>query len=569
MSRMAWPTIIGLSVLLNACTAASPVPSTTQPSQPAPMAQRTLAIAIRAEPTSLSLRPPRETFADVQHTAIFNADIAIADDRGSPVPYLVEALPQLNSDSWRVLPDGRMETTYRLRPNLTWQDGTPLSAEDFVFSFRVYGTPDVGLALQPPFNSIERVEASDARTFTIHWTRPYPDAGHMTGRDQNFPALPRQLLESHFTNEPVETFLTHPYWSREFLGLGPYRVVNWEPGSFIEAAAFEGHAGGRPKIDRIKIMFISDANAVLAHLLSGDLDFAAPFTMAIPNALTLKDEWASKQGGTVLYQVGGFWHGLGVQFLPERTSPQALLDVRVRRAIAHAIDRPAFNDAMNAGVGLEADYYLPTTGQWGSEVQRGAVKHNHDLQLAEQLMREAGFEKGPNGVYTSATEGEFAVEVRTTAGPYATELAALANDWENAGFKINQQIIPPARSQDLETAAGYPGLRLTTSPATERIALAPIPGNIPTPENGWRGGSQISWTNTEYTRLVGQFSSTLERAERGDLMTQLARVFSEDLAVISLHFPPIVLAAAASLTGPKEGAPETNVFWNIQQWELR
>jgi len=526
-------------------------------------------MAIRLEPTSLSLRPPRETFADVQHTAMFNADIAIADGRGVPVPYLVEALPQLNSDSWQVLPDGRMKTTYHLRPNLTWHDGAPLSAEDFVFGYRVYATPDVGLSLQPPFSAIDEVEAPDTRTLVIHWKRPYPDAGHMTGRDQNFPALPRQLLEATFANESVETFLTHPYWSREFLGLGPYRVVNWEPGTFIEAAAFDGHASGRAKIDRIKILFISDPNTNLANLLSGELHFAAPFTMAIPNALTLKQEWATNQGGSVFYQVGGFWHGLGVQFLPERTSPRALLDVRVRRAVAHAIDRAAINDAINAGIGLEADYYLPSTGQWGQEVQRGAVKHGHDLRLSEQLMRDAGFEKGAEGIYSSPVEGPFNAEVRTAAGAGAAELAALANDWEKAGFKINQRIIPSAQAQDRETTAGYPGLRLTTTPATERVAVSPIPGNIPTPENGWRGGSQISWTNPAYTRLVEQFGSTLGRAERGEQMTQMVRVFSEDLAVISLHFQPVVFAAAAPLTGPQEAPPETNVFWNIHQWELR
>ncbi len=569
MGRLAWVTILGLAALLIGCSPASPGPSSVESSQPGPAAQRPLVMAIRLEPTSLSLRPPRETFSDVQHTAIFNADIAIADDRGAPVPYLVEALPQLNSDSWQVFSDGRMKTTYHLRPNLTWQDGTPLSAADFTFGYQVYATPEVGLALQPPFIAIEQVEATDAQTFVIHWKRPYPDAGHMTGRDQNFPALPRQLLEAPFASQTVESFLMHPYWSREFLGLGPYRVVNWDPGSFIEAAAFDGHATGRPKIDRIKIMFISDPNTTLANLLSGDLDFAAPFTLAIPNALTLKQEWAPKQGGVVLYQVGGFWHGLGVQFLPERTSPRALLDVRVRRALAHAIDRPTINDAINSGVGLEADYYLPTTGRWGPEVQRGSVKHGYDLQLSEQLMREAGFEKDADGIYSSSAEGQFNVEVRTAAGAAAAELAAISNNWENAGFKINQRIIPSALAQDLETTAGYPGLRLTTTPATERVAVSPIPGNIPTPENGWRGGSQISWTNPEYTRLVQQFSSTLDRDQRGEQMIQMVRVFSEDLAVISLHFQPVVLAAAAPLTGPLEGRPETNAFWNIHQWELR
>ena len=57
-----------------------------------------------------------------------NAGLAINDERELPHPYLAEALPELNSDTWRVFPDGRMETAYRLRPNLTWHDGRPLTA---------------------------------------------------------------------------------------------------------------------------------------------------------------------------------------------------------------------------------------------------------------------------------------------------------------------------------------------------------------------------------------------------------------------------------------------------------
>jgi ABC-type transport system substrate-binding protein len=98
--------------------------------------------------------------------------------------------------------------------------------------------------------------------------------------------------------------------------------------------------------------------------------------------------------------------------------------------------------------------------------------------------------------------------------------------------------------------------------------VAPVPGNIPTPENGWRGGSQIAWTNAEYTRLVDEFASTLDRARRSEQVVGMARVFSDNVAAISLHFPPRVVSAAARLTGPHEVPPEANVFWNVHQWEL-
>ncbi|HEY3116799.1 MAG TPA: ABC transporter substrate-binding protein, partial [Chloroflexota bacterium] len=441
----------------------------------------------------------------VDYRVLFNGDIAVADDRAVPVPDLVEALPRLNSDSWQVLPDGRMQTTYHLRPNLTWHDGTQLSADDFVFGYQVYSTPEVGLSLQTPFIAIEGVEAPDPRTLVIRWKRPYPDAGHMTGRDQSFPALPRHLLATAFANQSVESFLTHPYWAREFLGSGPYRVLQWEPGAFIDAAAFDGYARGRPKIDRLKITFSFDANTLLANLLSGELDFAGGSTMGARDAATLQQEWQAKRGGVVLYQARN-WRGLSIQFLPGLTTPRALLDVRVREALAHGIDRAALSDAIYAGTASEADYFLPPDGAWGPEVQRGAIKYGYDLQHSEQLMREAGFEKSPDGTYASPQEGQFAVEARVTAAS-ASELAALADGLGRAGFKIDQRLIPQALALDLETKAGYPGMFLTTQVATERTATAPIPGNIPTPENGWRGGSQISWTHPEYTRLVQQFTS--------------------------------------------------------------
>src|SRR5436305_14754861 len=105
------------------------------------------------------------------------------DERETPHPYLVEALPQLNTGSWKVFPDGRMETTHRLRPNLTWHDGAALTADDFVFGWQVYSAPELGAAGSVPQNQIEEVAAPDPSTVLIKWQRPYPDAAQM---DQSF-----------------------------------------------------------------------------------------------------------------------------------------------------------------------------------------------------------------------------------------------------------------------------------------------------------------------------------------------------------------------------------------------
>src|SRR6266545_727439 len=179
-----WLLTCGIALLAAACAPAASSPSQS-PSESSRSAlstqpQRTAMMAIRLEPNTLALRPPRETFANIDHNRLFNADFATLDDRAVPQPYLVEALPQLNTDSWQVQADGRMRTTYRLRPNLSWHDGTPMSAEDYVFSRRVYSNPDVGLSRQPPFDAIDQVEAPNLRTLVIRWKRAYPAAAHMS-----------------------------------------------------------------------------------------------------------------------------------------------------------------------------------------------------------------------------------------------------------------------------------------------------------------------------------------------------------------------------------------------------
>jgi ABC-type transport system substrate-binding protein len=443
-----------------------------------------------------------------------------------------------------------------------------MSAEDYVFSWRVYSTPEVGLSRQPPFDAIEQVTAPDARTLVIDWKRPYPDAAHMAGREVNFPALPRHLLEAQFTPDGIEAFVNQPYWAREYVGLGPYREVAWEPGAFIEAVAFDGHATGRPKIDRIRIMFIGDRNAALANVLAGELHLTGPTVLGVEQAVTVEREWGPRQGGAVINQFF-LWRGIYIQFLQQFQTPRALSDVRVRRALAYTVDKELINEAANSGQAKEADYYLPPSSKWGAAVERGAVKYRLDPRLSDQIMRDAGYDKGRDGFYAHPSEGRLMIQLATNSGGSGElEVATLANEWQKNGFQIEQKIIPSALSLDVELRGSYPGLFVTTNRATERTAVSPIPGNIPNPENNWRGGSQTSWTHPTYTTLVGQFNASLVPDERAEVLAQMARVFTDDVGGISLHFQPTPAAIVAALRGPRAGASETNLWWNVQEWEL-
>ena len=129
-------------------------------------------------------------------SGIYFYQLSYVDEKGRPVPHLVEALPQLGTDSWKLLPDGRMETTYRLKPNVSWHDGQPLTADDFVFAWRVYTTPGVSEPAEMPWPAIDEVRAPDPRTLVIAWNRHYADADTLTLRSREFPPLPRHEVRA-------------------------------------------------------------------------------------------------------------------------------------------------------------------------------------------------------------------------------------------------------------------------------------------------------------------------------------------------------------------------------------
>src|SRR5581483_4740670 len=363
---------LGAVVVLLSCARPSPQGATTSASVAPAAPQRTLVLAVRTEPPSLSDRPFVSTTPVLDTVPLFNAELDRKDERGQSSPYLAEALPTVGTESWRVLPDGGAETTYRLKPNLTWHDGQPLTANDFVFAWHVYATPDLGASRSLPFEPMQEVSAVDDRTFVIRWREIYADADQL---GTSFPPLPRHILEKDFSNLDPSTFPTLAYWSTEYVGVGPFRLTRWEPGSFIEGDAFPGFVLGAPKVDHVKAQVIPDANTAVPNLLSGTVHFIGQYILSPDNIPSLESQWGA-DGGTILYSpvdLRGGW----VQQRPEFVSPAALLDVRVRQALAHALDRAAGNEALYAGRGILADTCLSPLAPFYSQVEPVLQKYSY------------------------------------------------------------------------------------------------------------------------------------------------------------------------------------------------
>jgi peptide/nickel transport system substrate-binding protein len=532
-----------------------------------------LVAAVRVEPKTIAARGLGQNTGVALYLTkkLFNADLALLDDQANPQPYLAEALPQLNTDSWKVAPDGTMETIYRLRPNLVWHDGTPLTADDFVFSWKVYATPDLGTAASPPISLIQDVQAPDSQTVVIHWTQPYAAAGALqsvgTGAT-GLPPLPRAVLGATLEAGSAEAVLNHPYWTTGFVGLGPYRLDRWEPGTFIEAAAFDRHALGTAKIPRIKLVFMPDGNTTLAAMLAGEVQLTADNGLPPQQVATYFRQ--RPPGSASVVQYANQWRAAHLQFRPDFVSPPYLRDVRVRQGLAHAADRVTLNDLIYDGQFTVADSFFAPTSEIGRAADAAVTKYPFDLRQSAQLLADAGFTRGSDGFYTSPTEGRFSAEVKTNGGTdNEAEMSALAAGWRQAGFDFHEAVLPAVQAQNTQVRASFPGLYIYSG----NVGAGQIPGmasnNIPRPENSWRGASYDGYSTPEMDRLIVAFTTALTMTDQTRLAAEIAKLYSSDLPAISLFFPTQPWVFTSDLTGPKPCTSESNVAWNIHTWEFK
>jgi len=568
--------LLSLAVLVTGCATPSPSAPASSPNQAgtvsqasAPAAERVLTVSIAREPTFIAgLAPLPSQQASDFYVRMFNAFVDLVDDQNRPQPYLAEALPQLNTDTWTILPDGKMETRYHLKPNLVWHDGQPLVADDFVFAFEVSAPANGFRTAVAPYTMMESVLAPDPRTVVIRWKSIYPDAGLLLGAARfGLVPIPRRLVGEAY-QQGMEAFQGHPYWSHEFVGAGPYKLAKWDLGTSIEAVAFDQHVTGRPKIDRIRMLFISEPNTSFANLLSGNTQMALD-SITFAHMLQLKQEWAPTNGGTAGFTSPSTTTTI-IQHRPEYANPRAILDPRVHKAFAHSMDRQTLAETIWAGQLQVLDTIFDPKADYYPEIERAITKYPYDLRASERLMNEAGYTKGPDGFFASPAEGKltFALWV----GQTRPELSVLGANWRQAGLDIQERGLSPVELIDPMLRSTSPSFYVTPFSSFEVQQLSLHRGSdITTAENRWRGENYSGWVNAEYDRLLDAYSVTLDRSERVRQRAQMAKLISEELPYIVLMDNPNPHAYLSSVKNvvPVQNQASGRITWNIEKWELQ
>jgi peptide/nickel transport system substrate-binding protein len=180
------------------------------------------------------------------------------DDQNNPRPVLVKEMP--SEENGGISPDGRV-ITLKLRDDIVWSDGKPITSEDFVFTYEMTMNPKNTVASTHPYDKLEKVEAPDARTVVMTFKEPFAAWQATLWRG----LLPAHILRPVFEKEGT---IDNAGWNRApTVGCGPFVFKEWESGSFIRFVANDNYWLGRPKIDEIFIRIVPDDASQVQSLI--------------------------------------------------------------------------------------------------------------------------------------------------------------------------------------------------------------------------------------------------------------------------------------------------------------
>jgi peptide/nickel transport system substrate-binding protein len=559
-------TAIPLCIILGIATfagCASPMSSVDAGGRPPTTvngaSSRPLNVGLFQEPTVLGGKFGGGGSGLADYDFLFAAKLVHYDHLGNPIAVLAEEVPSLEQGTWSVFEDGHMETTYRLRSGATWHDGTPFTAEDVSFTFAAIMNPELPAENREPEKFIAGVEVLDPHTVLVRWKEPYIFANAW-----DLEPIARHVLEPALQRD-TQSFANATYWTREWVGLGPYRLADWVQGALIKGEAFDNYALGTPRIREVVIHVTPDANQAVSRMLAGTIDITLGNLIRVEEGLILKEQIEPRGEGIVMTIPTKHRYG-EIQYRDPQPPPAR--DARVRQAMVHALDRQLLVDTLLQGLTTPADMYLAPNDAVFPAAERAVRKYPFNPNRASELLAAAGWTLGQDGALADAAGGRFELEARTTPEVQnVNEVQILIDFWKRAGIDATIELIPRARQNDQEYRARFPGVSLSATSIspdwldkwqTERIA---------TDANRWRGSNRGAYSRPEFDRLYREYITTIDQARRQDTLVQLIRLTSEDVTYFPLYYQIDVHAIRTGLKGPVPRWPgQAGMAFNVHEW---
>lgn len=460
--------------------------------------------------------------------------------------------PEL-ATAWSASEDG-LTWTLTIRDDVVFHDGTPLTAEDVVYSLTLYrDTADFPFlpTYMEPFTTIE---APNATTVTL--TSEAPVAAFEYRLPGMF-VLPRHIWEAV---DPVT------FTNDEMIGSGPFKLAEHAEGEFVRLEGNADYWAGAPNVDEVIFQTVDNADARVQALINGELDAITEFpATAIP---TLQDT-ANVEVVDGL-EFGGRFADIFFNIVDPANCPAdvgvcsghpALRDVQVRKALAHAVDKQQLIDTLLLGLGQPGLGVVPISlGTWFAE-ELVAEDYEFNLETAAQMLEDAGYvDSDGDGIRECPTAecGEtgdltFRLNYPTDNDEHPRVSDTLSGWWSEIGVAVQIQGL----DTEALTAICCPGFDFdvmlwswTSDTDPEGLLSVMLCSEIDS------GYSETGYCNPTYDELYTQQGVETDPAVRRELIVEMQRMTLEDVPyIIPWYYPKIQAYRTDSFTGWLVGSP--------------
>ncbi|MCL4462932.1 MAG: peptide-binding protein [Firmicutes bacterium] len=464
-------------------------------------------------------------------------------------PYLLEELPVVSQDG--------LTYQFKLREGVKFHDGVELTAQDVKFTYEMKMAEKNAVPSRLRWERIADFQIKDEYTFYI--TLKEPDVTWLEGwAYAESMIVPKHILEAEFVQGGNE-LSKGSLFSRNPIGTGPYKFVEWSANEFVMLEAFADYFRGKPQIEKIVFKVVPDLNTMLARFSNGEIDI---YDRVAPDhyeqLLTLQEEGMP----------------IDIHNSPSFMSMNAIFNLRlpvfqdraVRQALNYAFPKQQFVDVVLNGVATVAHADTPPMS-WA--YNPNLKQYDHNPEKASQLLEEAGWKLGEDGV--RAKDGvRLSFTINTNTGnPVREAFQEIAKqEWEAIGAEVF--------IQNYEAATLFGDI--LTNIKFEMIVLGWSAGIDPDSKTLWHSSQQpeqfgagqnyAGFVNPRIDQLLEAGLQETNQEARMTIYHEIQQILSQEVPYLFICFFNSITAVPANLENFRPNPTLAGNAWNISEWKL-
>jgi peptide/nickel transport system substrate-binding protein len=478
------------------------------------------------------------------------------DSKSRPVPDALSELPTVaNGD---VSPDG-LTLKYKLRHNIKWQDGQPLTCRDLEFTREVVMNPKNNVVTTDGFKDIARIDCTDPYVALIHMKRLYsPFLQQLWSVNGNAPILPEHILAKY--NDDKGSFNTAPYNSMP-IGSGPFKVVSWVRGQEVRMAANPDFYLGKPKLTTVVYKILADENTEETELQTHELDMLATGSaMKWPQYAALA---ADPKNGLVATRVDSYLFG----HIDFDLKHPIVSDRNVRVALAYATNRTEIIDKILHGSAIPAETDQSPKLSWAytNDIQH----HPFDPAKAKQILDADGWKVGSDGVRVKNGQRlEFTLSTQNESNYGKSLQTVLQRQWRDVGVDVGIKNYPSSEFFDNSTNGILQGGHFDAALFSWAAAADPDDNAIYSGDNlAPHGQNNLMWVNRKATDAMADALKTVDQARRKRDYIIVQQQLALDVPTIIVSFSRVPYVYNTDLRG-FDPSPVISAFWNPWDYSI-